>query len=115
MHSHGTPNGAIPSPTRRTVAYIRVSTEEQATEGYSLLDQERACRLYAQARVAIQEAGWTEIDEVYGDPGVSGALRERPGLCRLIADAKAGTVGRVICTKLDRIGRKAAVILAIAH
>ena len=115
MHSHRTPNGATSSPTRRTVAYIRVSTEEQAYEGYSLLDQERAARLYAQARVAMQEAGWTEIDDdgVYADPGVSGTLRDRPGLNRLLADAKAGKIGRVICTKLDRIGRTAAIILSI--
>jgi site-specific DNA recombinase len=97
------------------VTYIRVSTEEQAYEGYSLPDQERAARLYAQARVAMQEAGWTEIDDddVYADPGVSGTLRDRPGLNRLLADARAGKIGRVICTKLDRVGRTAALILSI--
>jgi DNA invertase Pin-like site-specific DNA recombinase len=85
MHPHGTPNGAIPAPTRRTVAYIRVSTEEQATEGDSLLDQERACRLYAQARVAMQEAGWGEVDEIYADPGVSGRAEQGSGRAEIIA------------------------------
>jgi site-specific DNA recombinase len=102
-------------PTRRTVAYIRVSSEDQATEGYSLGDQERAIRLTAQARVAMQEPDWTEIaaDGVYCDAGVSGATRDRPALTRLLADARAGKVGRVVCTKLDRMSRRAVDLLAI--
>lgn len=102
--------------TRRTVAYCRVSTEDQATDGYSMDDQQRACRLYAEARAAMQDSGWTAIDDgtgFYLDPGVSGATRDRPGLNRLLADARAGKIGRVICTKLDRMGRRAADILAI--
>lgn len=30
--------------------YVRVSTDEQATEGYSLAEQERQCRAYAATR-----------------------------------------------------------------
>ena len=93
--------------TRRTVAYLRVSTDEQANEGYSLADQERQCRAYAIARE------WPEVAEVYVDPGVSGATRDRPALKRLLTDAKSGTIERIICTKLDRMGRRAADILAI--
>lgn len=93
--------------TRRTVAYIRVSTEDQATDGYSLSDQERSCRAYAVAR------DWGEVIEIYADAGVSGATRDRPALNRLLADAKAGTIGRVIVTKLDRMSRRAVDLLAI--
>lgn len=96
-----------PAPTRRTVAYIRVSTEEQATEGYSLDAQERQAKAYAVARE------WPEVAEVYADAGVSGATRDRPALKRLLADAQAGTIGRLVVTKLDRIGRRAADILTI--
>src|SRR5579875_2531451 len=92
---------------RRTVAYIRVSTEDQASEGNSLSDQERQARAYAVAR------DWGEVAQVYADPGVSGATRDRPGLHRLLADARAGTVGRVIVTKLDRMSRRAVDLLAI--
>jgi site-specific DNA recombinase len=99
--------GERSAPGRRTVGYIRVSTEEQAEEGYSLADQERQCRAYAVAR------GWPEIAEVYADPGVSGATRDRPALRRLLADAKAGTVERVICTKLDRMSRRAVDLLTV--
>ncbi len=94
-------------PARLTVAYIRVSTEDQAKEGNSLADQERQTRAYAVAR------DWGEVADVYVDAGVSGATRDRPGLTRLLADAKADKIGRVIITKLDRMSRKAADLLAI--
>lgn len=94
---------------RRTVAYTRVSSDEQATEGYSLADQERQCRAYPVAHE------WPAVAEVYCDAGVSGATRERPALSRLLADARAGTIGRVICTKLDRMSRRAVDLLAIEH
>jgi len=107
----------IATPHHRTVLYIRVSTDDQAKEGNSLTDQERAGRLTVAARVAMGEGGWTEIADgdrdIYADPGVSGATRDRPGLKRLMADAKAGKIGRVVVTKLDRMSRRAADLLAI--
>ncbi len=115
--SHDAASTRVPAPGRRTVLYTRVSTDDQAKEGNSLADQERAGRLFVAARVAMGEDSWTEIAEgerdVYTDPGVSGATRDRPGLRRLFADAKAGTIGRVICTKLDRMSRRAVDLLAI--
>jgi site-specific DNA recombinase len=100
----------------RTALYVRVSTEEQAVEGYSLAEQERAGRLYVAARAAIGDSGWSEVrdEDVYRDPGVSGTLRDRPlGLNPLLAACAAGQYARVVCTKLDRIGRTAALILAV--
>ena len=90
---------------RRTVAYIRVSTEEQGLEGYSLPDQER------RAREAAARRG-EEIDEVYSDRH-TGKSRNRPGLRRLLADAQAGTVGTVIVSEVDRLARRASHALAI--
>jgi len=106
-----------PHPAR-TALYIRVSTDEQAQEGYSLAEQERAGRLYVAARVAMGDGDWAEVGDgdVFVDPGISGTLRDRPGLNALLAacaQAGAGRVARVVCTKLDRIGRKASLILAI--
>lgn len=107
----------VTAPYRRTVLYKRVSTDDQAKDGNSMEDQERAGRLYVAARVAMGEEGWTAIADgardVYADPGVSGATRDRPGLKRLLADAKAGTIGRVVVTKLDRMSRRAADLLAL--
>ena len=47
--------------------YCRVSTTEQAHEGYSLAAQEQAIRAYCQAQ------GW-ELLEVYADAGRSGKV-----------------------------------------
>ncbi len=52
---------------------------------------------------------------MYADAGVSGATRDRPALKRLLADAKAGMINRLVVTKLDRIGHRAADILAVGR
>lgn len=85
---------------RPTVAYIRVSTEKQQREGYSLEDQRRRCAAYP----ALY--GWPAIPEdgYYVDVE-TGSTQDRPALGRLLADARAGRVGRVVCTAIDRMGR----------
>ncbi len=80
----------------RAAIYTRVSTDEQATEGYSLGDQEQ------QARTRIEREGWQHAG-TYSDPGVSGAERDRPGLRRLLADLDGIDV--VVLAALDRLGR----------
>ncbi len=92
---------------RLTVCYPRVSTDEQALEGYSLHDQIDRARSYAKAK------DWPDLANIdrYRDDGVSGTTRERDGLQRLLADARSGKIERVIFTKLDRLGRKAKLIL----
>jgi len=95
---------------RRTVAYIRVSTEEQATEGYSLADQVQQCKHYAMAKKWVSSL---DDVEVYADPGVSGTKEHRPGLDRLMTDVKDGQIERVIITQLDRLGRLASLILSL--
>lgn len=78
--------------------YCRVSTTEQATEGYSLGEQESRLRAYAAAQ------GWT-VNACYVDPGFSGAKLDRPGLQALISDCKAKKIQRVVTYKLDRLSR----------
>lgn len=78
--------------------YIRVSTTEQADEGYSLGEQESRLRSYCSAYGYI-------INEIHTDPGVSGATMERPGLKKLIKDVRAGRCKKVIVWKLDRLSR----------
>jgi len=95
-----------PTPTCAAI-YCRVSTDEQAEHGYSLDDQQRRGRAALQARAAALDG------EVYIDDGVSGTLRRRPALDRLIRDARAGRVDVVIVTKLDRLARKLKVLLSI--
>src|SRR5260221_881239 len=81
----------------RVVAYVRVSTDEQA-HGVSL-DAQRDrladyCRLYGHV-----------IVEVVADEGLSGKTLDRPGLRRALAMLKAHAVDGLIVCKLDRLTR----------
>lgn len=78
--------------------YLRVSTQEQAKEGYSIGEQEERLRKYCEAMQ------WN-IFKVYIDPGYSGGNTDRPGLQDLIKDVKAGEMDKVVVYKLDRLSR----------
>lgn len=78
--------------------YLRVSTQEQAKEGYSIGEQDERLRNYCKAMV------WP-IHKVYIDPGYSGGDTNRPGLQDLIKDVEAGLIDKVVVYKLDRLSR----------
>lgn len=78
--------------------YIRVSTQEQATEGYSIGEQTKRLQKYAEAM------DW-KVHKVYTDPGYSGGNTDRPGLKELIKDVEDGKLERVVVYKLDRLSR----------
>ena len=84
----------------RAVIYTRVSTQEQAKENKtSLEDQLSACK-----KMCI-EKGWEVVGE-YQDAGISGhLLAERLGLQNLLADAKAGKFDLVVVKDFDRLAR----------
>jgi len=91
----------------RAVGYSRVSTQEQAQDGYSLAAQrsmiEQYCKLH----------NLTLIDQ-YTDEGISGKnIENRPGINYLISDAKAGRFDVVVIWKLSRISRKLMDTLSI--
>lgn len=81
-----------------TLAYCRVSTEEQAEEGFSIEGQTDKLRAYA----ALHDLG--EIT-VITDPGISGKNMMRPGLQQMLAAIEAGHATHVIVWKLDRLSR----------
>ena len=82
-----------------TGIYVRVSTEEQAKEGFSIRSQIQKLRDYARVR------GWV-IHDIYIDDGKSGKnIEERPELNRLIKDIKKKSVNNVLVYKLDRLTR----------
>lgn len=83
----------------RAAVYIRVSTEEQAKHGYSLVEQREAC--YARAK-----ALGAENIEVFADDGVSGATLDRPGLDCLREQIRDGLVDMVIMRDPDRLARR---------
>lgn len=78
--------------------YPRVSTTEQAKEGYSIKEQTDRMKKYCEAM------GW-KVYNVYTDAGYSGASTDRPGLQKMIKDVKAGKVDKVLVYKLDRLSR----------
>ena len=79
--------------------YIRVSTTEQADEGYSIEIQERMCK------AAIESKGWT-YTKTYADPGVSGRTMNRDGLQAMRSAIERAEIGAVVIYKLDRLSRK---------
>ena len=82
----------------RAAIYCRVSTEDQAREGFSLAAQERRLRDLCVAR------GWS-IGGVYIDEGHSGRTVVRPAYQRMMADRDGWDV--LVVLKMDRIHRNA--------
>lgn len=78
--------------------YVRVSSTEQAEEGYSVAEQEARLRSYCDALNI-------KIHAVHIDPGFSGASLDRPGIKKVIEDVRAHKCNKVIVWKLDRLSR----------
>lgn len=89
--------------SQAAVAYLRVSTQEQANEGVSLAAQEAQVRAYAQLK-------GLNLVAVLVDKGVSGAaeLSTRPAGVELLGLVKQKKVSVVLAVKLDRLFRSAA-------
>lgn len=82
----------------KTAIYVRVSTEEQAREGYSISGQLKKLKAFC----VSQE--W-EIADVYSDEGISAKNMERPELQRMLKDIEKGKVECVLVYRLDRLTR----------
>ena len=82
----------------RVALYPRVSTLEQAREGWSIGEQIERMNSYCSAK------GW-DVYECYTDAGFSGASMMRPGLQSMISDIKDGKIDLVLVYKLDRLSR----------
>ena len=79
--------------------YIRVSTEDQAREGFSLPEQEKRLR-------AMCEYKGYEIYKVYKDAGISAKTgNHRPAFEELKEDIKNKKVNTIVVLKLDRLTR----------
>lgn len=90
-----------------TVAYCRVSTEEQADEGFSIEGQADKLRQYA----SLRDLGDVTV---ITDPGVSGKNLNRPGLQQLLAAVEAGHVSHVVVWRLDRLSRNLGDLILLA-
>ena len=90
-----------------TVAYCRVSTEEQAAEGFSIAGQADKLRVYAE----LHDLG--EVT-VISDPGLSGKNLERPGLQQVLHMVEEGHVANVLTWRLDRLSRNLGDLIMLA-
>ena len=84
--------------TMKIAIYIRVSTEDQAKEGYSLEVQREYLESFA-------EREGLEIFKAYQDDGISGYTTKRPALQELLKDAKHKEFDLVLVYKIDRFSR----------
>src|SRR4051794_24608096 len=90
-----------------TVAYCRVSTEEQAEEGYSIGGQAEKLRVYAQ----LHDLGEAVV---IADPGRSGKDLDRPGLQQILGMVGEGHVAHVLVWRLDRLSRNLGDLILLA-
>ncbi len=80
------------------IAYLRVSTDEQAMSGLGLDGQQAALER------AFEYRGW-DLAETVRDEGISGSTLERPGLRHALERIAGGDVDGLVVAKLDRLTR----------
>lgn len=79
--------------------YIRVSTEDQAREGFSLGEQKEKLE-------ALCKYKGYEVYKVYKDLGISAKdITHRPQFQQMLEDMKAGKINYIVAYKLDRVTR----------
>ncbi|KPV44517.1 recombinase family protein, partial [Alicyclobacillus ferrooxydans] len=88
----------VNSPIKVAI-YTRVSTEEQAKEGFSLKAQEGLLRQYAQNRGYV-------VYDVYCDDGYSGKDFNRPEIQRLFRDLYSENFNGILVKSVDRVSRR---------
>lgn len=101
--------GINPQPIKRVAIYARVSTTEQAEEGYSIAEQERLLTEWCERNGYI-------VHEVYADRGISGkSITKRPALIKLLEDAKNKKFDVVLVWKTNRLARNILDLLKIVE
>lgn len=83
---------------KKAAIYIRVSTDAQVEEGYSIDAQKEQLAAYCVSK-GIKNY------EFYIDGGWSGSNINRPEIQRLIKDSQEGKISHCIVYKLDRLSR----------
>lgn len=94
----------------RALGYVRVSTEEQATEGLSVDAQQAKLKAHATAQ-------GMELIDIYVDRGVSASkpLASRSAGSELLAALDSGTADAVVAIKLDRLFRDSIDALTVTR
>ena len=79
--------------------YIRVSTEDQAREGFSLGEQKEKL-------LQLCKFKEYEVFKIYEDAGISAKdIKNRPAFQEMLADMKKGKINYIVAYKLDRVTR----------
>ena len=79
--------------------YIRVSTEDQAREGFSLGEQKEKL-------LQLCKFKEYEVFKVYEDAGILAKdMAHRPAFQEMLADMKNGKINYIVAYKLDRVTR----------
>ncbi len=86
------------SNKRKTALYVRVSTDSQYEEGYSVEAQQEKLEAFCKIKDISDY-------EFYIDGGWSGSNIDRPEMKRMITDITQGRISGVIVYKLDRLSR----------
>ena len=84
--------------SNRCAVYVRVSTDDQRDNGYSIDSQLRMIKEYC-------EKGDYLIVEVYNDAEHSGKDLMRPEMQRLLKDIKIKKIDKLVAIKVDRLTR----------
>lgn len=93
---------------KRVGIYVRVSTEMQSSEGYSITGQINQIEEYCQFNNF-------KVVDVYADRGISGKSMNRPALQRMLQDAKNGHIDCVMVYKTNRLARNTSDLLKIVE
>jgi len=95
----------IPRDHTIALAYLRVSTDEQADSGASLPAQRAQLQSYADSR------GWYVVWVT--DAGKSGKDLDRPGVQYALSELRAGHADVLLATALDRMSRNVADVATL--
>ena len=99
---------ALGAKVETTALYIRVSTEKQADEGFSLDAQAHKLGHYCESQ------GWAvDAKHIFVDAGVSGKSTDREQFQAMMQAARSGEINRIVAIKLDRIARNVKDFLSI--
>ncbi|MFO0575433.1 MAG: recombinase family protein [Polyangia bacterium] len=101
MRTHHSTNG-----TKTAVGYVRVSTQEQATEGVSLDAQRDRLRTYCKVH-------GIKLIDIKADEGISGSTLDRPALQAALQMLRRGRANTLIVAKLDRLSRSLRDVCAL--
>ncbi|MEM3851589.1 MAG: recombinase family protein [Methanomassiliicoccales archaeon] len=92
----------------KVAIYLRVSTAEQAEEGFSIAAQRERLKAY------VVSQGW-QLAKEYEDGGFSGGTLNRPAFLRMMEDLKRREFDLILVYKLDRLSRNMRDLSNLVH